>query len=192
MIPPSRGGALPSSAVPFPRRRSTGRRDAPGKAGKRPAPGEVYRILFLDGPNLNVLGKREPQIYGRKTLAEIRREVSEAARKEGASVTFFQSNHEGEIVTRLQAARESADGLVINPGGYTHSSVAIRDALIYAGLPVVEVHLSNLARREPFRRQSLIEDVAIGRIAGFGGFGYVLALYAILDHLRGEGGIGPT
>jgi 3-dehydroquinate dehydratase-2 len=192
VIPPSRGGELPSSAVPFPRRRSAGRRSASGKAGKRPSPGEVNRILFLDGPNLNVLGKREPQVYGRKTLAEIRRAVSEAARREGALVTFFQSNHEGEIVTRLQAARESADGLVINPGGYTHSSVAIRDALIYAGIPVVEVHLSNLARREHFRKASLIEDVAIGRISGFGGFGYILALYAILDHLRGEGGIGPA
>ena len=191
-MPPSRGSARASSSVPSPRARQPGRRNASGKAGRRPALGKAYRILFIDGPNLNVLGKREPGMYGRKTLAEIRRDVTEAARREGASVTFFQSNHEGEIVTRLQNARGSADGLVINPGGYTHSSVAVRDALIYAGLPVVEVHLSNLARREPFRRQSLIEDVAIGRISGFGGFGYVLALYAILDHLRGEGGIGPT
>src|SRR3990172_472024 len=117
VIPPSREGALPPPPAPFPPRRATGRRNAPGRAGKRPAPGEGYRILFLDGPNLNVLGKREPQVYGRKTLTEIRREVSEAARKEEASVTFFQSNHEGEIVTRLQTARDSADGLVINPGG---------------------------------------------------------------------------
>jgi 3-dehydroquinate dehydratase-2 len=152
----------------------------------------AYRILFLNGPNLNVLGKREPEVYGKKTLDDIRRDVTEAARGEGASVSFFQSNHEGEIVTRLQEARESADGLVINAGGYTHSSVAIRDALIFTGLPAVEVHLSNLARREPFRKQSLIEDVVIGRIAGFGGFGYVLALRAILDHLRKEGGIAAT
>jgi len=172
------------------RKRQTGSPNTTSKEGRRPALRAVYRILFLDGPNLNVLGEREPGIYGKKTLAEIRRRVTEAAREEGgASVEFFQSNHEGEIVTRLQEARENADGLVINPGGYTHSSVAIRDALLYAGLPAVEVHLSNLARREPFRKQSLIEDVAVGRIAGFGGFGYVLALRALLDHLRREGGI---
>ncbi len=191
-MPSSRGSARTSSSLPSSRMRSLGARKASVKNGRRPALREVYRILFLDGPNLNVLGKREPEVYGRKTLAEIRRDVTEVARKEGASVSFFQSNHEGEIVTRLQNARESADGLVINPGGYTHSSVAIRDALIYAGLPAVEVHLSNVARRESFRKQSLVEDVAIGRIAGFGGFGYVLALHAILDHLRRKGGIGAT
>jgi 3-dehydroquinate dehydratase-2 len=171
------------------RRRQPGSPGAPSREGRRPALRAAYRILFLDGPNLNVLGKREPALYGKETLAEIRRAVTEAARGEGASVEFFQSNHEGELVTRLQEARDTADGIVINPGGYTHSSVAIRDALIYAGLPGVEVHLSNLARREPFRKQSLIEDVVVGRIAGFGGFGYVLALHAVLDHLRREGGI---
>lgn len=142
------------------------------------------RILFIDGPNLNVLGTREPEVYGRMTLAEIRREVKAAARLEGVAVQFFQSNHEGEIVGRLQEARGKADGLVINPGGYTHTSVAIRDALIYAGVPAVEVHLSNPARREPFRRTSTLEDVVAGRIAGFGGFGYTLALRAILHLLR--------
>jgi len=172
-----------------PRRRQAGSPDTPSREGKRPALRAAYRILFLDGPNLNVLGKREPGVYGKQTLAEIRRSVTEAARGEGAAVEFFQSNHEGEIVTRLQEARGTADGLVINPGGYTHSSVAIRDALVYASLPGVEVHLSNPARREAFRKQSLIEDVVVGRIAGFGGFGYVLALHAILDHLRREGGI---
>lgn len=166
-------------------------RTPPGSAGRarrnrgRPSP----RILFVNGPNLNVLGTREPERYGTHTLEEIRTLVAGAAEREGAAVEFFQSNHEGEIVTRLQEARGTADGLVINPGGYTHSSVAIRDALVYASLPGVEVHLSNPARREPFRKQSLIEDVVVGRIAGFGGFGYVLALHAILDHLRREGGI---
>lgn len=168
---------------------SRGRRPAAssGKAAKKSS--GVIRILYVDGPNLNVLGKREPAVYGKKTLPDIRRDVCDAARTEGASVTFFQSNHEGEIVARLQEARDDADGLVINPGGYTHSSVAIRDALLYAGIPSVEVHLSNLARREPFRKQSMIEDVVIGRISGFGGFGYVLGLYALLDHLRREAGI---
>lgn len=153
------------------------------RAARRP------RILFVDGPNLNVLGIREPEVYGRMTLADIRRAVKEAARLEGADVRFFQSNHEGEIVDRLQEARGKTDGLVINPGGYTHTSVAIRDALVYAGVPAVELHLSNPARREPFRRTSTLEDVVAGRIAGFGGFGYVLALRAVLHLLREAGGL---
>ncbi len=143
------------------------------------------RILFVDGPNLNVLGRREPRIYGRKTLEDIRRDVTAAARRAGASAAFFQSNHEGEIVGALQEARGQYDALVINPGGYTHTSVAIRDALLYSGLPAVEVHLSNPAAREPFRRTSLVEDAVVGRITGFGGFGYVLALSAVLDHIKG-------
>lgn len=145
------------------------------------------RILFIDGPNLNVLGKREPAVYGRSTLEEIRRDVRRAAGREGAAVEFFQSNHEGEIVGRLQDARGKYEGLVINPGGYTHTSIAIRDALVYSGVPAVEVHLSNPAAREPFRKTSLIEDVVVGRIAGFGGLGYVLALTALLDRLGKEG-----
>lgn len=151
--------------------------------GRRP------RILFVDGPNLNVLGLREPDVYGRATLAEIRRAVKDEAGTEGAAVQFFQSNHEGEIVGRLQEARGKVDGLVINPGGYTHTSVAIRDALVYAGMPAVELHLSNPARREPFRRTSTLEDVVAGRIAGFGGFGYILALKAVLHLLREAGGL---
>lgn len=147
------------------------------------------RILFVNGPNLNVLGKREPEIYGKSTLEEIRRDVSRAARLEGVDVEFFQSNHEGEIVARLQKSRANCDGLVINPGGYTHTSVAIRDALIYAGMPAVELHLSNPAKRELFRRTSLFEDVVVGRIAGFGGHGYLLALSALLHHLREAGGL---
>lgn len=181
--------ARDSAPEPSARRGPRGNRVAASREGRRPALRAAHRILFLDGPNLNVLGKREPDVYGRKTLDEIRRDVVEAARREGASVEFFQSNHEGELVTRLQEARGAVDGLVINPGGYTHSSVAIRDALVYAGLPSVEVHLSNPASREPFRKQSLVEDVVTGRIAGFGGFGYVLALYAVLNHLRRESGI---
>lgn len=144
-----------------------------------------FRILFIDGPNLNVLGKREPGVYGKKTLEDIRAAVSEAAALEGVELSFFQSNSEGEIVTRLQEAREDADGLVINPGAYTHTSIAIRDALLYSGLPAIEVHLSNPHRREPFRHVSTVADVVVGRIAGLGGFGYTLALQAILHTLRG-------
>jgi 3-dehydroquinate dehydratase-2 len=147
----------------------------------------VPRILFVDGPNLNVLGEREPAVYGRQTLADVRQTVSEAAKREGAEVMFFQSNHEGEIVERLQRARKDADGIVINPAGYTHSSVSIRDALLFAGVPAVEVHLSNPATREEFRRVSLVEDVVRGRICGIGGYGYVLALQALLHLLRQEG-----
>jgi len=143
------------------------------------------RVLFVDGPNLNVLGRREPEIYGRKTLDDIHRDLTAAARRAGASVAFFQSNHEGEIVGALQDARGKFEGLVINPGGYTHTSVAIRDALLYSGIPAVEVHISNPAAREPFRRTSLVEDAVVGRIAGFGAFGYVLALSAVLNHIEG-------
>ena len=146
------------------------------------------RILFVDGPNLNVLGKREPSVYGGQTLEGIRKAVSAAARREGAVVTFFQSNHEGEIVDRLQRAREEVDGIVINPAGYTHTSVSIRDALLYSGLPAIELHLSNPSRREEFRKVSLVEDVVVGRICGIGGYGYVLALQALLHVLRERGG----
>ncbi len=145
------------------------------------------RILFVDGPNLNVLGKREPSIYGGQTLEDIRRAVTDAARREGATVEFFQSNHEGEIVDRLQKARGEVDGIVINPAGYTHTSVAIRDALVYCALPSVELHLSNPSKREEFRKVSLVEDVVAGRICGIGGYGYVLALQAILHLLRERG-----
>lgn len=148
----------------------------------------VFRILFVDGPNLNVLGKREPCVYGNRTLDNIHKDVSAAAALEGAEVSFFQSNHEGEIVDRLQKAKDDADGIVINPAAYTHTSVAIRDALLYCGLPTVEVHLSNLSKREEFRRISLVEDIVDGRICGIGGYGYVLALLAILHILQGEKG----
>ncbi len=191
-MPSARRSRPVSPPIPLLRIKEPSRRKTDPKNTGRKAPGAVYRILFIDGPNLNVLGTREPAVYGKKTLAEIRRDVTAAARGKGATVEFFQSNHEGEIVTRLQQARGNADGLVINPGGYTHSSVAVRDALVYSGVPSVEVHLSNPARREPFRKQSLVEDVVVGRISGFGGFGYVLALQAILDHLRKEGGIAAS
>jgi 3-dehydroquinate dehydratase II len=156
------------------------------RRGRRNSGRRPLRILFVNGPNLNVLGKREPDRYGKRTLQEIQALVVKAAGDEGAAVEFFQSNHEGEIVECLQGAAERADGIVINPAGLTHTSVAIRDALIYSGLPAVEVHLSNTASREPFRRNSLIEDTVVGRVSGFGGYGYLLSLFGILDHLRGK------
>ena len=150
--------------------------------------GQAFRILFVDGPNLNVLGKREPQIYGNRTLEDIREDVSAAAARSGAKVMFFQSNHEGEIVERLQKAKYDADGVVINPAAYTHTSVAIRDALMFCGLPAVEVHISNPYQREEFRKVSLVEDIVIGRICGVGGYGYVLALLAMLEILKDRKG----
>jgi 3-dehydroquinate dehydratase II len=150
----------------------------------KPAP---LRILCVNGPNLNVLGARQPSMYGSSTLADIRGMMEEVCSREDAEVIFFQSNSEGEIVSRLQQARGEADGLVINPAGYTHTSVAIRDALLYCGLPAIEVHLSNPSAREPFRHVSLVEDVVVGRIAGLGAYGYVLALLGILHHLRVPG-----
>lgn len=155
--------------------------------GKRP-----LRILFVDGPNLNVLGEREPSFYGPETLADIREAVKGTALREGATVDFFQSNHEGEIVERLQGAKRRFDGIVINPAAYTHTSVAVRDALIYAGLPAIEVHLTNPASREDFRKVSLVEDVVIGKICGVGGYGYTLALLALLHRLRRKGARGRT
>lgn len=161
-------------------------RSGTSRRGTRARPRRL-RILFVDGPNLNVLGTREPELYGTLTLEAIRRAVRREARREGVEVEFFQSNHEGEIVARLQQARGTVDGLVINPAAYTHTSVAIRDALLYASVPAVEVHLSNPSAREEFRRSSRIEDVVAGRIAGFGGTGYLLALRGLLDRLRGTG-----
>lgn len=185
MMPSARRSRPVSPPIPLLRIKEPSRRKTDPKNTGRKAPGAVYRILFIDGPNLNVLGTREPAVYGKKTLAEIRRDVTAAARGKGATVEFFQSNHEGEIVECLQGAVGRADGIVINPAGLTHTSVAIRDALIYSRIPAVEVHLSNPAGREPFRRISRIEDVVVGRVAGFGGFGYLLSLLGILEHLRG-------
>ena len=151
---------------------------------------ETPSILVLHGPNLNTLGTREPGIYGTVTLDAINAELSALVEKRGGEVEFFQSNHEGEIVERLQAAKRRFDGVVINPAAYTHTSVAIRDALLYSGLPAIEVHLTNPASREEFRKVSLVEDVVVGRICGVGGYGYTLALLALLRHLRREGARG--
>jgi 3-dehydroquinate dehydratase-2 len=146
---------------------------------------ERARILVIHGPNLNQLGTREPEVYGHTTLAEIDADLATAAKEWGAEIVCFQSNHEGEIIDRIQAAAAGQDGIVINPGGLTHTSVALRDALAGAGLPTAEVHLSNDFAREEFRRQSYVSGVALGVISGFGPIGYRLALQALLHHLEG-------
>jgi 3-dehydroquinate dehydratase-2 len=141
-------------------------------------------VLVLHGPNLNLLGTREPQVYGRVTLREIDRDLRDAGRKLGVAVDTFQSNHEGALIDRIQAAAREFGAIVINPGGYTHTSVALRDALAAVGLPVIEVHLSNVAARETFRHRSLIAPIAVGTIAGLGAVGYRLALEAAAHLLQ--------
>ena len=134
-------------------------------------------VLVLHGPNLNLLGTREPAIYGRESLADINRRLVTEGRRKGLAVTTFQSNHEGALVDRIQAARkEGAAFIVINPGAYTHTSVAIRDALAAVAIPFIEVHLSNIHAREPFRHRSFVSDIAVGTIAGLGSKGYDFAL----------------
>jgi 3-dehydroquinate dehydratase-2 len=137
------------------------------------------KILVIHGPNLQLLGKREPEIYGKKTLAGINKELERAAKALGVDVTTFQSNHEGEIVNQIGLMPGRYDALIINPGAYTHTSIAIRDAISGVGLPAVEVHLSNVAAREEFRHRSMVTPVCRGIIAGFGPLGYLLALEAL-------------
>ncbi|RKQ73767.1 type II 3-dehydroquinate dehydratase [Oceanibaculum indicum] len=136
-------------------------------------------IMILNGPNLNMLGVREPAIYGRETLGDIEDACRAMAEDLDLGIDFRQSNHEGELVSWIHEARDSADGIVINAGAYTHTSVAILDALTLAELPVIEVHLSNIYKRESFRHHSYISPVAHGVLCGFGGQGYVLALQAM-------------
>ena len=136
-------------------------------------------IMILNGPNLNMLGVREPAIYGRETLGDIEDACRMVAEDLDLGIDFRQSNHEGELVSWIHEARDSADGIIINAGAYTHTSVAILDALTLAELPVIEVHLSNIYKRESFRHHSYISPVAHGVLCGFGGQGYVLAMQAM-------------
>lgn len=143
-------------------------------------------ILVLHGPNLNLLGKREPEVYGRLTLEEINQRLDVLAKELGIEVRALQSNHEGVLIDALHDARTWADGVIFNPGGYTHTSVALRDAVAAIGLPVIEVHLSNTQAREEFRRHSLISPVCKGTIMGLGWHSYTAALRALVE-IIGEG-----
>lgn len=141
-------------------------------------------VLVLNGPNLNMLGKRQPEIYGRETLADVEKACRAEAARLGLTVDFIQSNYEGALVDRIQAAREQNSGIVINAGAYTHTSVALLDALNAAELPAVEVHISNIYKRETFRHRSYISPAAVGVIAGLGIQGYLLALQALASLLK--------
>lgn len=143
------------------------------------------KILVLQGPNLNRLGQREPDTYGAKTLNDVSNELTELAAQHGTTLEHAQSNHEGAIVDHIhRAADTDLDGIIINPGAYTHSSIAIRDALLSTGVPFIEVHISNVYARETFRHKSLLSDIADGVIVGLGTFGYTLALTAMIEKLR--------
>lgn len=143
------------------------------------------QILVLHGPNLNLLGTREPQVYGGTTLEQIDSDLAQRAQEQGAQLSSFQSNHEGALIDRVQAARlDGTQFIIINPGAFTHTSVALRDALAGVALPFIEVHLSNVHRREPFRQHSYFSDLADGVIVGLGAMGYRLALQAAVSRLQ--------
>jgi 3-dehydroquinate dehydratase-2 len=149
------------------------------------------QLLALHGPNLNLLGSREPGLYGSATLEQINAGLRERAAGLGLAIDCFQSNHEGALVDRIHAARGTADGILINAGAYTHTSIALRDALLAVAIPYVELHLSNTHAREPFRHHSFLADRAVGVICGFGPLSYGLALEGLVAHLRAEGPPAP-
>ena len=141
-------------------------------------------ILVIHGPNLNLLGKREPEVYGSHTLEDINRALVERANSLNVALDYFQSNHEGGLIDRIHAAVGNRDGILINPGGYTHTSIALRDALSGVNIPTVEVHLSNIYRREEFRHHSYVAPIAVGQVSGFGVHSYRLGLDALVHYLQ--------
>ena len=144
-------------------------------------------VIVVHGPNLNLLGKRKPEIYGRTTLAEVDAELHKRGERHGTEIRTFQSNQEGALIDRIHLAREEADGMVINPAGYGHTSVALRDAIEACELPTVEVHLSNIHARETFRHHTLTSAVCIGQVCGFGPNSYYLGLDALVAHMLAAG-----
>mgnify|MGYP002634127334 FL=1 len=144
------------------------------------------QLLALHGPNLNLLGTREPGVYGSQTLDQVNAELESRAQALGAAISCFQSNHEGALVDRIHEGRGRVDGILINAGAYTHSSIALRDALLGVAIPFVELHLSNTHAREPFRHHSTLADKALGVICGFGPLSYTLALEGLVAHLRAQ------
>lgn len=145
----------------------------------------MAKLLVLNGPNLNLLGRREPEIYGSDTLADIEARLAKLAQEAGAALQCFQSNAEHVLIERIHAAADDGtDFIIFNPGAYTHTSVALRDALLGVAIPFIELHLSNVHAREAFRQRSYLSDIAVGVITGFGAFGYELALKAALNHLQ--------
>jgi 3-dehydroquinate dehydratase-2 len=151
------------------------------------APGGARDLLVLHGPNLNLLGRREPATYGTTSLAEIDKALTEQAREAGYGVRIFQSNHEGELVDLIQTHGPEVAGIVINAAAFTHTSIAIRDAVLGVAAPVVEVHLSNIHRREAYRHHSYLADVAVGQVLGFGPTSYRLGMAGLIDHLGRRG-----
>ena len=148
----------------------------------------MLRVLVLHGPNLNLLGNREESVYGTTTLGEINASLSKLGSELGVELDIRQSNHEGELVTWIQEARSKYQGIIINPAAYTHTSIAVRDALSAVDIPAIEVHLSNIHRREEFRRHSYVSGVTLGQISGFGPTGYLLALRGLHEYLSSHGG----
>ena len=143
----------------------------------------MMNILLINGPNLNLLGTREPEIYGNKTLNDIEKKLTKVAQEKGVNLECFQSNHEGELVDKIQDSEKSIHGILINAGAFTHTSISIRDALIGSKIPFVELHISNIFSREEFRKESFLTDKAIGIISGFGVTSYFLALEGIIEFL---------
>ena len=151
----------------------------------------MFRVLVLHGPNLNMLGKRERSVYGDVSLKAINTAITRLAKQERVQVEIRHSNQEGELVTWIQDAKDRFDAIVINPAGYTHTSVALRDAIAGVALPTIEVHLTNIYRREEFRHRSYIAGVALGQISGFGPTGYLLGIKAAIEHLKATRAAAP-